>query len=467
MTDNPSPLTPTASPVVETARPRHGLAWSLRHLAAVLRTTGSLLLRHWPVLFALIFAAFAVRRGMVVVAVQASKLGGVFGFLVFALVPVVVMTALILMLRTLSRSLPGLTGEGGEPGERFRVLAQVASVLLPFVAVYASFDYFTEDRNLYIYEVFRDETLGNPDTIDNPGAVNLDERLPFELNTTLVVVVAVATLLRFLLGLLARRLWDWVNFIRAYLEVLSLTLVVVFVSSVSDRVMPFLEQRQAYHWAQDAWHTVVGLLGPLEQAARTAGAFAVELLSSVDTVLVVPVAWLFVATTVYGLKDPPMTEQEVQRARRTALRLARLPGPLRRLTTGSTADMRESMAPLARSYRLVAYAGMVPILLFCLLFVVTQALPTWLWELERAVIGPQHVDYVWAPLSVPLSSVNEAITMVLQLCLVAAAVDRVLRAGSAAEAGVPRQVDGAEGDPHRDGLGAGSRDEVGGGLVPA
>lgn len=460
MTDIPSPVTVVTPP-------RHGLLWSLRHLAAVLRTTGALLLRHWPVLFALIFAAFAVRRGMIVVAVQASKLGGVFGFLVFALVPVVVMTALVLMMRTLSQSLPALTGDG-EPGERFRLLANVAGVVLPFVAVYASFDYFTEDRNNYIYEVFRDETLANPDTFNNPGAVNVEERLPFELNATLVTVVVVATVLRFVLGLMAKRLWDWVNFVRAYLEVLSVTLVVVFLSGLSDKVMPYVEQRRFYQWSLDTWHTLVAHLGPLEQSARVAGRFAIDLATSVDTVLIVPVAWLFVATTVYGMKDPPLTEKELQRARRAARRWSKVPMPVRRLAAGSTADMREAMSPLARSYRLVAYAGIVPILLFCLLFVVTQGLPLWLWELERTLLGPQELDTLWVPLSGPLATVNEAITMVLQLCLVAAAVDRVLRvSGSAAEPGVPGQVDRAEADAHRDGLGAGGRDEVGGGLVPA
>ncbi|MFC7763863.1 hypothetical protein ACFQY4_42010 [Catellatospora bangladeshensis] len=341
-------------------------------------------------------------------------------------------------------------------------------MLLPFVAVYASFDYFTEDRNNYIYEVFRDETLANPDTFLNPSAVNVEERLPFELNAALVTVVVVAMVLRFVLGLMAKRLWDWVNFVRAYLEVLSITLVVVFVSGLSDKVMPFVEQRRFYQWSLDTWHALVAHLGPLEQSAQVAGRFALDLATSVDTVLIVPVAWLFVATTVYGMKDPPLTEKEVQRARRAARRWTRVPMPVRRLAKGGTADMREAMSPLARSYRLVAYAGMVPILLFCLLFVCTQGLPRWLWELERTIIGPRQLDTWWVPLSGPLSAVNESITMVLQLCLVAAAVDRVLRvSGSAAEAGVPGQVDRAEGDAHRDGLGVGGRDEVGGGLVPA
>jgi hypothetical protein len=225
VTDIPSlPATPA---VVETPAPSHGFAWSVRQPAAVLGTVGALLLRHWPVLLALIFVGFAARRGLVVVAVQASKLDGVFGFLVFALVPVAVMTSLVLMLRVLSRSLPVATA-GGEPGARFRALAHVASVLLPFIAVYASYGYFEADRNHYIYEVFRDEQFDNADVFTDPAAVNVDERLPFELSTTLVVVALTAVVLRFVLGLRADRLWSWVGFVRAYLEVLSITVVTVF-----------------------------------------------------------------------------------------------------------------------------------------------------------------------------------------------------------------------------------------------
>ncbi|MFD0595883.1 hypothetical protein ACFQZ4_29270 [Catellatospora coxensis] len=261
MTDIP-PLAPV-SPVVETPAPRHGIVWSLRHLAAVLGTVGVLLLRHWPVLFALVFAGFAARRGVTLVAVQASKLDGVFGFLVFALVPVAVMTALVLMLRVLSRSLPATTPDG-EPGQRFRTLAHVASVLLPFIVVYASYDYFADDRSTYLLEVFQDEH-SRAEAVTDPSALTLDERLPFTLNTTLIVVSVVALVLRFLLGLRADKLWSWIGFVRAYLEVLSLTLVAVFVSGVSAKVLPYVEHRRAYQAALTGWDQAVAQLGPVEQ----------------------------------------------------------------------------------------------------------------------------------------------------------------------------------------------------------
>ncbi|WP_155374437.1 hypothetical protein [Catellatospora vulcania] len=473
MTDIPSPViasTP-AGPVVAEPRAEHGVAWSLRQLAAVLGTVGSALLRHWPVLLALVFVGFALRRGLVVVAVQASKLDGVFGFLVFALVPVAVMTALVLMLRVLSRSLPAMTATG-EPGARFRALAHVASVLLPFIAVYASYGYFEDDRNNYVYEVYLDETFNNDaDIFTNPDAVNIDERLPFQLNGTLVTVVVVAMVLRFLLGLRPGRLWGWVGFVRAYLEVLSITLVAVFVSGVSKLFVPYVEARQGYQWVLDAWHTVVDQLGPLESATRAAGLFLAGLFFSIDTVLVVPIAWLVVATVVYGqsLGAPPLSEKAAQRARSAVRRWARFPAPVRRLARGSTAGVRESTAPLAHAFRLLAHAGKVPILLFCLLFTLVQTLPPWLWELEREILGPGHLQFFWVPLSGPLALINQAITMVLQLCLVAATVDRVLRVQSAAqgEPDVAHQVDAAETEPHRDRVHAGGQGEVGHGPVAA
>jgi hypothetical protein len=466
VTVTPSPLAPV-SPVVATPAPRHGIVWSLRHLAAVLGTVGVLLLRHWPVLFALVFAGFAARRGVTLVAVQASKLDGVFGFLVFALVPVAVMTALVLMLRVLSRSLPVATPEG-EPGQRFRALAHVASVLLPFIVVYASYDYFAEDRSTYILEVFQDEH-SRAEAITDPSALTLADRLPFTLNTTLIVVSVVALVLRFLLGLRADRMWSWIGFVRAYLEVLSLTLVAVFVSGVSDKVLPYVEHRRAYRAALNGWHQAVAQLGPLEEPVRAVGTWFSALFLSLDVVLVVPLAWLIVGAVVYGqsLGTPPLNRKAAARAVRAARRWAKLPAPIRKLSAASTANVRETIAPLAQSFRLLAHAGKVPMLMFCVLFVAVQTLPTWLWELERALIGAQDVNEVWRPLSGPLSVLNDAVSMVLLLCLVAATVDRVLRVQSAVEPHVPGLVDAAEEDPHRGDLHPARRDEMGDGLVSA
>jgi hypothetical protein len=286
-----------------------------------------------------------------------------------------------------------------------------------------------------------------------------------------VVVALTAVVLRFVLGLRADRLWSWVGFVRAYLEVLSITVVTVFLSGVSERVQPFIEHRRAYRWALDGWHAAVDRLGPLEQPVRTAGQWLAELFLSLDAVLVVPLAWLVVGTVVYGqsLGTPPLSPRAVRRARRAARRWVRLPAPVRRIAAGSTANVREGMAPLAQSFRLLAHAGKVPMLLFCLLFVVAQTLPAWLWELERTLVGPQDLNLVWTPLAVPLASINQAIGMVLQLCLVAATVDRVLRVQSAApaEAHVPDQVDRAETHAHGGGVGPGRGDEVGHGLMPA
>lgn len=469
MADIPSPVQ-AVTPLSESTAVRHGLAWSARHLLPVPRATGALLLRHWPVLLALIFVGFAARRGLVVVAVQASKLDGVFGFLVFALVPVAVMTALVLMLRVLSRSLPGMPVTG-EPGARFRALAHVASVLLPFIAVYASYGYYQQDRSHYLYQVWVDENLNNADLFTDPSKVNMDERLPFQLSTTLVAVVAVAVLLRFLLGLGAARSWGWIGFLRGYVEIVVISLPAIVLTGLFEPFTAYLEQRRAYHWGQDAWQGAVERLGPLEQPVRGLGTFLAELFLSLDTVLVVPIAWLIVATVVYGqsLGTPPLSARAMARARRATVRWARLPGPVRKVTAGGTASLRESAAPLAHALRLLAHAGKVPILLYCLLFTAVQTLPAWLWELERSLIGPQDVNFGWIPLSGPLSTVNQAITMVLQLCLVAATVDGVLRVRSAdqPEARVPDQVDGAVGDPHGDRLDAGGRGEVGHAAVTA
>jgi hypothetical protein len=55
-----------------------------------------------------------------------------------------------------------------------------------------------------------------------------------------------------------------------------------------------------------------------------------------------------------------------------------------------------------------------------------QSAGTWLFMVERAVIGPRDLGLFWMPLSTLLSVLNTGVQTVLLACLLSAAVDRVL-----------------------------------------
>ena len=87
-----------------------------------------LLARHWPALLALALGARAGRGAVLMVAVRASEINGVLGGLVFVLVPIVTLTALVIMLRLLARSLPGLEepppAVGADPAAALREIGR-------------------------------------------------------------------------------------------------------------------------------------------------------------------------------------------------------------------------------------------------------------------------------------------------------------------------------------------------------
>lgn len=423
---------------------------------AVVRSALRLLWRHWPVLLALALAGFLARQGFLALAVWASELHAVVGLLVFALVPLSMLIALMLMMRVVRASLPDPDPTSDEA--RPSVFRHFASVLVPFLAVYAAYDYFHEDRITYVYEILMDESFANADAINNPDAVDIDSRLPFQLNTIMLAIAGAAFLLRWSLGRLAKsRSHPALGFGRGYLEATWLTLGTVIVTGLGEQVFGWVEQRRMVAWVIEVKDALVAQLGPLGPAADRVLIWLGDMLSSVEAVIVVPIAWLTIGCVVYGhhLVSPANADPvAVEKARR---RWERLPPAAQTLLTPMRNDTRDRFGPMVRGLRVLRHAGLPTMLLFCLAFVVAESVPLWLWEFERLLIGPRDLGQVWMPLSGPLSTFNYAVQAVLLICLVTAAVDYVLRADTE-----PREVGelGSSDDPHSGGLGVARHDEV-------
>lgn len=432
-----------------TARRRPAVGVAITDAGAVVGAALRLLVRHWPVLFALFFAGYAAREFILVGAVRASKVNGMLGVLVAVLAPIAVLTALILMLRTVQASLPRLAaraagaadsatavaapdgdpGTGGASGADSRprnLLDHLGSALVPFLVVYASMDYLREDVAEYQFAVIVDDSFNRPEVFAGAPS-QLAERLPATLSVAVVSVVVVAVVLRWLLSTWqGGRRRPWLGLFGAYVEVVWLVVVAGVVNLTQELVVEWVQQRQAVVWLTGAWNSFVELLGPLTEPMRRLGGWLVGLMASADSVIVVPIAWLAVGAVVYGRQLPPPPSTASELYRRAARWWAAVPRPIRFLGGRIGADLRDRFGPLVRGLRLLAHAGLAPMLLFCVAFIVSQGVEDWLWELERLLIGPRDLLAVWMPLSGPLGALNEAVGMVLLACLLAAAVDRVL-----------------------------------------
>ena len=404
------------------ARRRVGRA--ARDTLAIAATGLRLVVRHWPVLLALALAGAAARQLAIRLAVWASALSGELGMLVLVLAPLATLAAWVLMLRAVQPSLSDPAPGGGRPS----VLSYIGSALVPFLAVYETYGYLTDDVSDYVYRVYEAEVLRNPDIFDNPGAVDLAARTPFELDATTVAVVLVAIILRWLLSRWrATETHAWLGIPGAYLETLWITMAVgATYRTVSAAVIDWVSTRKVVHWAQNLWHDLVDRLGWLTAPVRAVTGWFGEQMSSWQEVVGVPLAWLAIAAVVLGygeLKPAPVTPGTVvPGGARRAWRV--VPPRLRRLLW-HLVGVR--FAPLLHTMRTLMTIGLRPALLFCLAFAVAETVPAWLWELERWLVGPGDLMTVWVPLAWPLSTLNESVGRVLLICLVAAAVDRTFR----------------------------------------
>ncbi|HEX6684629.1 MAG TPA: hypothetical protein VF062_17625 [Candidatus Limnocylindrales bacterium] len=393
---------------------------------AVVRSALRLMWRHWPTLIALALAGFAARHGILLVSVEVSEWTPAAAVLVFALVPVSMLVAMLMMMRVVRRSLPESTPIK-LPDDRNSTFNHIASVLVPFLAVYAAYDYFVADEQNFRYEVFMDEVLQSEEFWNNPGQADVLARLPSEPSLTMVFVIGSAIILRTLLGVAGRRTQGnlFLGVSRGYLEATWVSLAAMSFNGMLRPVEGWVMARQMWTWGGDLMDGIVGMFGPLSPVVGAVVGWFGEILATTDAVLLIPFAWLTIGCVVYGheLVSPPRTSADVAALRRWQ----RLPAAARTMLLPVRNSADERFGPIVRAFRLLKHAGLRTMVLFCLAFVVAQSLPEWLWELQRLIIGPAKLGSVWVPLSGPMSTVNEAIGLTLTICLVTAAADHVLR----------------------------------------
>jgi hypothetical protein len=390
---------------------------------------------HAPVLVVIYLLGAAARGGALWAATVVSDRSHFWGAMLVPLAPLATLTALILMLRTVSPSLrftsfdPAADDAGadlptGRSTARER-LALLASTLVPFLTVYAAQGYLKEDVYRWINEANADELLNNADSVFH-GAAADTARTTIAEDQWLWMVVAVALALRWLvnrLGLPDRA--SAFGLLAAWLEVTWVTLFAHQVPRLFGMLRDWAEGRVAVVRAREAWLSLVDVLGPVGAALDSVRGWFWGVLGDFDAIVVIPIAWLTVGAVVYGRR---VTEPEARIAARERIdrRLQRLPRPVQRWGGDFLDDMGARFAGLFKGLRLLAVAGLVPMLLFCLVFLLATEAKYLTMEGFRWVTGP--LDSVDAPAIWPwMDVVAQGVYTVLVVGLLAAAVDRVIR----------------------------------------
>lgn len=392
-----------------------------RDVPRVVATGGRLLARHWPMLLTLAFLGNALRGAALWAAVEVSDWSSFVGQLFLVLTPIGYLLPIIAMLHLMRRDLPALSRVAAEDGpeapteQRERRLVDVAvSFLVPFMAVYVSYGLMQEDRERFInqaaYDEFGQAPLTGGESIDYAARVGI---YPVQV---LVLIVVVAWVLRWALGRFEQRTKFFaLAFVGALVEVYYTGSVARQWTSVQAEATSWLDDRVAVDWTKDRYTAAVDVLGPFGQPVDTVTTFLFTLVGSLDAVVVVPVAWLTVAAVVLGHKLSPPAPPTVDR-------FARVPRPVREVSGSLFSDVRERWSAFWGGLRLLFSAGLVPMLLFGLVFLVALRIP-WLVALAgRQLVGPVDT-WDWLAFAPWESAIGLSLSMALVAPLLAAAVE--------------------------------------------
>lgn len=400
-----------------------------RDLPGVLATAGRLLARHWPALLALAFLGTAVRAGAIWLAVVVSDKSAFIAQLIMILAPLGYLVPIIVMLRLCRSSLPSIAALEAADGpvavteRRERRLVDVTvSMLVPFLAVYVASSLLSDDLvrflNQAAYEEYSQDSGGSPVEYDFIG------RLGVYQETTLIAIIAVAWILRWALGRFERRTsFLALAFVGALVEVYYTTQVAKTVEEAKAGAGRWVENRSSVNWVVDRYDSMVDRLGWLANPVDRVTDWLFGLFGSLDAVVVVPLAWLTLGAVVLGHKlaaPKPVTHPVLDR-------LTAIPERIRQPLGSLAADIKERFSAFFNGLRLLAEAGLFPMLAFSLVFLlVLQLAQVFAWML-RFIIGPIETT-TWLAFSPMENGLGLALSMALTAPLLAAALDWLVAA---------------------------------------
>ncbi|MDN5964228.1 MAG: hypothetical protein L0H81_06750 [Actinomyces sp.] len=394
-------------------------AWQslLRILADSVRVLG----RHWPVLVTVCLAGAAGRGAMLWLSVWVSNWSALLAMLLLPFASISVVLALAVMLGASAPSLPALHDSLGEQGDAPRIredLVIAVQVLVPFLAVYASQGFIRADLSAFLFNATTDEWL-------NQGfAGDFAQRVDFASDAqALVLVLAALVLRKTIAGFdLARKNIGIAGF-AGYLEALWLVTLASFFTSSIDRLVQWVQSRTVIVGLMDALDTVIEVLGPIGIAVRALIEQIGALLSSMGSLVIVPVAWLAVGATIYGSSlprsTPLVTSEQMTR------RIRRIPDPLRRAAAQVTEPVVSPVRNTLTSIGRIAAAGVVPMVFLCLLLAGASQLRVATTAALRGLIGPLE-PALWTAVTPWMDVVAQCVYTTVMVALLAAAVSTII-----------------------------------------
>jgi hypothetical protein len=443
--------TTTAPEVPQTARP--GL---LGDAPSVVGNGIRLMALHAPALLTIYLFGQAIRNGALWLAVVLSGVNATLGALFVPFAPLATLSALILMLRVVSPSMrfasfgeplqaddsegsevsAGSANEAPGAGARARSLissrlALLAGTIVPFLAVYSAQGYLKEDQFKFVNEANADEFLNNADFWLGNGTIDSGRTIVAD-GFWFWALVIVAFVLRWLIDRLdlPERSTAWGLF-AAYVEVTWVALLATGAANNIDAWRGWIERREFVATVLGWWESFTGLFGPIGEPMRAAAAWFWGALGNFDAIIIVPLAWLTVGAVVYG-RSLSAPAGRTAFGERWHARTQRLPGPVRKFNDEFLSSSWNRFYGLFRGLRTLAAAGLVPMLLFCLVFVLASQAEVATAEILRRLLGPRDATDALA-FSPHIALLTRGVYTVVIVGLLAAAIDRIFERAPIAE----------------------------------
>jgi hypothetical protein len=379
-------------------------------------------------LLAWFFAGWLAHAALVRLAGWAGNFDGLWGLLILPLAVVVKLASYVGMflavrpalryfdrLDTLART-PKTTTSPAPLSFAKRWGLTVVSGLLPFLIIYIAWGMIGDD--LLAYGRASQDQFGAEGATDRPYSIGI--------GVMSISFVVIAFALRFVLGRFSKRLPSWVGALTAYLEAAWVLTAVIALRELLAGVPEWFASRRMFGWFVDgiaelreafAWFAVIG------------DALA-WLLAAIGDVLLQPLAWLALAAIVYASALPPRKRTATGRAaevrERASRRWRRLPRPVRTLGASLAGGFRDRWEPIATALSLIWRNGPLELGVYILAFAVVTAGAQWLYVVVYRLLGPHEIGW-WIGVSDPIVLLISAITVPLQIVIVAAAFDHSLR----------------------------------------
>ncbi|HTL41271.1 MAG TPA: hypothetical protein VL294_07340 [Pseudolysinimonas sp.] len=394
----------------------------------MLRLTVRALARRWPELLAWYLAGWAARLMLIQFAGWAGSTNSLIGL---SLLPLAVLARLasyigmFLVLRSeMTRyeqieSVVERTGGVGAPSFLSSWASTVGAALVPFFVIYAAWGLTAEDGRAYTLSALNQTDFG----ADSAQVTPLDT--PFTWQT--VTIVVVAFVLRRVLAHFADRLPRWVGIISTYLEAVWIFIALAFIGDLLAGIPEWLATRRMFAWAVDGWGQLRSEFRVVEWLGDALQWTSVQL----GNVVFQPLAWLALASIVLAGALPLAARRRSVRMRRARASFgrqwSRLGPRTRRILMLPVTGILERWQPVATALRLIWGAGPAALGVYVLAFAVLTVGTSWLQTALYHAWGPHEAGW-WLAWDQPLSLLVGVLTFPVQICLVAAAFDRCLRA---------------------------------------